>query len=70
METITRVSLLAGRMTRYKAQAKLPAGLKEEIDRVAQELAGDGDPHLFRSQAVRELLVEGVLAWRQKSQTG
>jgi len=47
-----------------RVESKITAGLDEAINQVAVELAGGGDPRMFRSRAVRTLLVEAVTARR------
>jgi hypothetical protein len=61
MAAPTRDKLLAGRMT-ARLESKITEGLDQEIEKMARELAAGGDPTMFRSRAVRELLVAGVLA--------
>jgi hypothetical protein len=53
--------LTTGRMTR-RVEAKITVGMDEAIRLVATELAGGGDPRMFRSRAVRTLLAEAVRA--------
>lgn len=57
-------SLTAGRLT-CRLETKIPEGLDAAIRTKAKELAGGGDPTMFRSKAVRALLVAGVLAEAQ-----
>jgi hypothetical protein len=65
MAAVTRESLIAGRMFR-RLESKITEGLATEIDALAVELADGGDPTMFRSRAVRLLLVEGIIAMRDK----
>jgi hypothetical protein len=58
-------TLTTGRMT-ARVETKITAGLDEAITDVAKELAGGGSARMFRSRAVRELLVEGVKARRAR----
>ena len=53
------VDLTVGRMTR-RAQAKITIPMDEAIEDVARELAGDGDPSMMRSRAIRELIAAGI----------
>lgn len=59
-------TLTVGRMTK-RVQAKITEGMDEAIQAVAVELAGDGDPSMMRSRAIRELLVAGVRARTRRS---
>ena len=61
--------LTTGRMT-ARVESKIPDGLDREINTLATELAGGGDPRMFRSRAVRQLLVDGVLARRDRQPSG
>jgi hypothetical protein len=53
--------LTTGRMT-VRLECKITEGLDAEITQVAKILAGNGDPRMFRSRAVRQLLMDGVRA--------
>lgn len=55
--------LTAGKKS-ARLEAAITAGLDAEIRKRAQELAGGGDPKMFRSAAARDLLVKGALAAR------
>jgi hypothetical protein len=57
--------LMTGKMTR-RAQSKITQGMDEAIAAVAKDLAGDSDPRMMRSRAIRELLVEGLQARAQR----
>lgn len=57
--------LTTGRMT-ARVECKITPGLDAAINDVARGLAGGGDPRMFRSRAVRALLVEAVEQRRGK----
>lgn len=51
-----------------RVEAQVEAGLDAGISQVAQELAGEGnDSRMFRSEAIRVLIAEGIVARRSRA---
>lgn len=66
----TALEALAASAGTARKTHRLEAAIDRETDVVlrelAKELAGEGDPKMYRSRAARELLREGALAMRAK----
>jgi len=58
-------ALLAGNNT-ARLEAAIPEGLSAAIDERARQLSG-GKPGNYRSKAIRDLLVRGILSLPDKS---
>lgn len=62
--------LTAGKLD-HRLEAAITAGLDKVVTERAKELAGTRDAKMFRSKAIRDLLVRGAVAWlkdRQREQ--
>lgn len=47
-----------------RLEAAITAGMDEAISALAKELAGEGNPKMFRSKAARVFLARGIRASR------
>jgi hypothetical protein len=64
--TATPNDIETGRLDK-RLEAAITAGMDEEITALAKELAGAGNPRMFRSRAARALLADGIRARQAKA---
>jgi hypothetical protein len=64
--TATPTDIEAGRLDK-RLEAAITPGMDEAITALAKELAGAGNPRMFRSKAARALLAEGIRARAAKA---
>jgi hypothetical protein len=64
--TTTAADLEAGKLDK-RLEAAITTGMNDGINEVARELAGSASIKMFRSKAVRVLLVEAIAARRAKA---